>query len=106
MRVPGRHIARFFPLCLSRFPPIRRVGVRAAHFWPRTGWVMNERIGWSKGWVLLTLLAMAGCRDDKDPAPAPAGPAATFTVGGSVSGLSGSVTLANNGGDGRTVAAN
>jgi hypothetical protein len=67
---------------------------------------MNARFGWSKGWVLLTLLAASGCNDDKDPAPAPPAPAATFTVGGSVSGLTGSVTLANNGGDARTVSAN
>jgi 6-phosphogluconolactonase (cycloisomerase 2 family) len=67
---------------------------------------MNARFGWSKGCVLLTLLAASGCNDDKDPAPAPPAPAATFTVGGSVSGLTGSVTLANNGGDARTVSAN
>lgn len=47
---------------------------------------------------------LAGCGGDKS-APPPQQAAPTYTVGGTVSGLSGSVTLANNGGDARTVSA-
>jgi 6-phosphogluconolactonase (cycloisomerase 2 family) len=52
---------------------------------------------------------LAGCNKD-DPAsvpppPPPPPPPATYTVGGTVTGLTGSVTLANNGGDARAVTA-
>jgi len=53
-------------------------------------------------------LSLLGCKkEDLAPAPPPPPPppAATYTVGGTVTGLSGSVTLANNGGDARTVSA-
>ncbi len=56
--------------------------------------------------VSLALVALAGCKKDEDPVPPPPPPpAATFTVGGLVSGLSGSVTLANNAGDARSITA-
>jgi 6-phosphogluconolactonase (cycloisomerase 2 family) len=51
--------------------------------------------------VGLLLLAACGGGKDGDP-PAPS----TYSVGGTVSGLNGSLTLANNGGDTRTVSAN
>ncbi len=58
----------------------------------------------------LGLLALTACHNDDDstaPAPPPpAPPAATYTVGGTLSGLDGSITLANNGGDPRTLTAN
>jgi hypothetical protein len=54
------------------------------------------------------VLALGGCRKGgSPPAPPPPPPApATYTVGGTVAGLSGTVVLANNGGDSRSVAAN
>ena len=57
--------------------------------------------------VLLGLTALSACKKD-DPAtpPPPPPPAATYTVGGTLAGLTGSVTLANNGGDARTLTAN
>lgn len=57
---------------------------------------------------LLGLAVLSGCKTDgplTNP-PRPASPAATYAVGGTVSGLVGSVTLSNNGGDSRTVSAN
>ena len=59
--------------------------------------------------ALCGLSLLVGCKKD-DPAvppppPPPPPPAATYTVGGTVAGLNGSVTLANNGGDARTVSA-
>jgi len=63
--------------------------------------------------VLAALTALTGCNDDnKSPAPVspppppPPPPAATYSVGGTVTGLTGSLTLHNNGGDARTVNAN
>ena len=55
----------------------------------------------------LGLMVLSGCNKD-DPAPVPPAPPppATFTVGGTLSGLNGSVTLANNGGDARAFSAN
>ncbi len=53
----------------------------------------------------LGLMALSGCNND-DGAPPPPPPPATFTVGGTLSGLNGSVTLANNGGDSRSLSAN
>jgi alpha-tubulin suppressor-like RCC1 family protein len=51
-----------------------------------------------------TALALAGCKKDDPPAPAqPPAPPPTYTIGGTVTGLSGTVTLANNGGDARAV---
>lgn len=57
--------------------------------------------------VLASLGLLAACKDDENgtPLPAPAPPPASYTVGGTVSGLSGSVTLANNGVDTRTLTA-
>jgi 6-phosphogluconolactonase (cycloisomerase 2 family) len=55
----------------------------------------------SAGFVLASLGLLAACKDDSAPPPPPA----SYTVGGTVSGLSGSVTLANNGGDIRTLSA-
>src|SRR6188768_2802319 len=54
----------------------------------------------------LGLMVLSGCNKD-GPAPVPPAPppAATFTVGGTLSGLNGSVTLANNGGDSRALSA-
>ena len=55
----------------------------------------------------LGLMALSGCNnDDGAPPPPPPPPPATFTVGGTLSGLNGSVTLANNGGDSRSLSAN
>ncbi|MDF3022631.1 MAG: surface antigen, partial [Steroidobacteraceae bacterium] len=56
-------------------------------------------------WSLLSL-GLAGCGKDgaEPPSPTPL-PPQTFTIGGTVSGLVGSLTLLNNGGDARTVAA-
>ena len=55
----------------------------------------------------LGLMALSGCNnDDGAPPPPPPPPPATFTVGGTLSGLNGSVTLANNGGDSRALSAN
>ena len=54
----------------------------------------------------LGLSVLSACNDDKAPAPPPSAPPASFTIGGTVSGLNGSVTLANNGGDSRAVSAN
>jgi len=56
---------------------------------------------------MLGLMALSGCNKD-GPAPVPPAPPppATFTVGGTLSGLNGSVTLANNGGDSRALSAN
>jgi len=61
---------------------------------------MNTRLSG----LVCVLGALAGCHDDKKDPPPP--PAATYSVGGTVSGLTGSVTLANNGGDARTVTTN
>ena len=52
------------------------------------------------GLLWVGLLFLAACHSDKDDRPAP-----TFSVGGTVSGLTGSVGLANNGGDTHTVSA-
>ncbi len=54
----------------------------------------------------LGLGVLSACNDDKAPAPPPSAPPASFTIGGTVSGLNGSVTLANNGGDSPAVSAN
>jgi hypothetical protein len=58
----------------------------------------------------VVLAALAACSDDGDSGspPAPPPPASTFTVGGTVSGLSSGakVTVQDNGGDGLTVSAN
>jgi trimeric autotransporter adhesin len=52
--------------------------------------------------MLGVLFATTGCHgEDAPPAPPP-----TYTVGGTVAGLTGSVTLTNNAGDARTVTAN
>jgi 6-phosphogluconolactonase (cycloisomerase 2 family) len=53
--------------------------------------------------TLCGLGLLAGC--DKDVKLPPPPPAPTYTVGGNISGLNGSVTLANNAGDARTVSA-
>src|SRR5262245_11002318 len=54
---------------------------------------------------LCGLSVLVGCKKE-EPVPAPPPPPpATYTVGGSITGLTGSVTLANNGGDSRTVSA-
>src|SRR5688572_27924857 len=56
-------------------------------------------------WSLFSL-GLAGCgKDGTEPPPPAPPPAQTFTVGGTVSGLVGSLTLINNGGDARTVEA-
>ena len=57
----------------------------------------------------LGLMALSACNNDEGappPPPPPPPPPATFTVGGTLSGLNGSVTLANNGGDSRALSAN
>lgn len=55
--------------------------------------------------IAATLLGIAivlsGCSSRNSPPPGPS--AVTYTVGGNVSGLSGSVTLTNNGADSRTI---
>src|SRR5882672_11142241 len=53
--------------------------------------------------VLLGFAALSACKKDPLETPPPPPPAATYTVGGTLSGLTGSVTLANNGGDARTL---
>jgi len=58
--------------------------------------------------AVLGMAALAACNKDSAPppppaSPGPAPPAATYSVGGTLTGLSGSVTLANNGGDARTL---
>ena len=61
------------------------------------------------GWVFVLLVSIAGCNDDdSSPSqpPPPPPPVRTYTVGGSVSGLDGTVVLVNNGGDARTLDAN
>ena len=70
-------------------------------------------IGLSPGWSRLACgaaflaLLLSGCgEDDKSAPPSPPPPPATFTVGGAITGLSGSVTLLNNGGDARILTAN
>ena len=55
--------------------------------------------------TVLGFLALGACKKEDVVPPPPPPPPATYTVGGNVTGLSGSVTLANNGGDVRTVAA-
>ncbi len=55
--------------------------------------------------VLLGLAALSACKKDPPVVP-PLAPAATYTVGGTLSGLTGSVSLANNGGDVRTLTTN
>lgn len=65
---------------------------------------MNFATGLKLGLVWIGLLLLVACHDRKNDPPAPA-PASTFSVGGTVSGLSGSLTLANNGGDLRSVSA-
>lgn len=52
-------------------------------------------------------LLLTACSGDERPGtPPPPPPAPTYAVGGSVSGLTGSLTLLNNGGDARTITAN
>jgi hypothetical protein len=54
--------------------------------------------------ILWVAAILAGCDGDTTGSPSPA--ARTYTVGGTVSGLTGSVALANNGSDARTVSSN
>ena len=57
--------------------------------------------------VVLGFAALSACKkDDPAPPPPPPPPAATYTVGGTLAGLTGSITLANNGGDARTLTTN
>jgi hypothetical protein len=65
--------------------------------------VLRFSVGIRFGLLIVGLLLLAACGggNDADP-PAPS----TYSVGGTVSGLNGSLTLANNGGDARTVNAN
>jgi len=65
---------------------------------------MRLGLGIKVSLAALGLSILPACHDDKASAP-PAQPA-SYTVGGTLSGLSGSVTLANNGGDSRTLTAN
>jgi hypothetical protein len=57
--------------------------------------------------ALCGLSLLAGCKKEEPTPvpPPPPPPPATYTVGGTVTGLNGSITLANNAGDARTVAA-
>lgn len=58
--------------------------------------------------MLVSLIALTGCNDDDRRRPGAQGtpPAPTYTIGGTVSGLDGTLTLLNNGGDARTIGAN
>jgi 6-phosphogluconolactonase (cycloisomerase 2 family) len=58
--------------------------------------------------IVLLFAALSACRKDDpaQPPPPPPPPPATYSVGGTLAGLAGSVTLANNGGDTRTLTAN
>ncbi len=61
----------------------------------------------SPAWGVLGIsILLAACRHgDAEPPPAVTPPASTVTIGGTVTGLVGSLTLLNNGGDARTVGA-
>ena len=89
-------VARF----LSRFAAVLRVSPSGEK---EKGWAM--RLANKISLATLGLMALSGCNND-DGAPPPPPPPATFTVGGTLSGLNGSVTLANNGGDSRSLSAN
>lgn len=65
--------------------------------------VLRFSVGIRFGLLIVALLLLAACGGGNDADP-PAPP--TYSVGGTVSGLNGSLTLANNGGDTRTVSAN
>ena len=63
-------------------------------------------------WILIACGLIAGCggggggSSSSTPTPTPTPPATSFTVGGTVTGLNGSVSLQNNSGDTITVSAN
>jgi 6-phosphogluconolactonase (cycloisomerase 2 family) len=65
--------------------------------------VLRFSVGIRFGLLIVGMLLLSACGggNDADP-PAPS----TYSVGGTVTGLNGSLTLANNGGDARTVNAN
>lgn len=64
----------------------------------KSGWAMRLGFSIKVSLAMLGLLAFSACHDD-DEAPAPPVQPATYTIGGTLSGLAGSITLANNGGD-------
>ena len=63
-------------------------------------------------WILIACGLIAGCggggggSSSSTPTPTPTPPATSFTVGGTVTGLNGTVSLQNNSGDTITVSAN
>jgi hypothetical protein len=72
------------------------------------GFVMRRKKEMILSTILLFILAIAmvltGCGDDKAAISPPGdGGTKTFTVGGTVSGLNGSIILQNNGGDDLTI---
>ncbi len=71
---------------------------------------MRFAVGIKVALVTLGVWVLSACHDDRaaptSPSPPLPVPSATYTVGGTLSGLNGSVTLGNNSGDSRTLTAN
>ena len=67
---------------------------------------MHRRDAWKLSYLLVVTMTSAACGESVTPAPSPQGdtdPPVLFTLAGTLTGLSGSLVLQNNGGDDLTL---
>src|SRR5438445_11611474 len=67
--------------------------------------IRANRVVWISFLVASALLALSACSGRGDGGTGP-GPASSFAIGGTTSGLSGTVVLQNNGGDNLSISVN